>query len=36
MFWREAEYIIYGKTTQKILDDVIAVILTISIFYNLV
>lgn len=35
VLWQAAEFIIYGKTTPKLIDDVVAFILAISIFINL-
>lgn len=33
--WGSAEKLIYGKITQRKLDDIIAVILAISLYFNI-
>ncbi|MCC3687466.1 hypothetical protein LLR47_19880 [Bacillus cereus] len=33
--WNFAEKIFYGKSTPKLIDDIVAIILTISIYNNI-
>lgn len=32
--WQIAEKLIYGKTSPRLIDDVVAMILAISLYYN--
>lgn len=35
LIWCAAEKVVYGKVTPRILDDIVAIVLAISLYFNL-